>query len=147
MTIIDKIKATIEPLVGVGNFHYADSEEMNVTLDSAFFPCAFSLLVETGTAEDELGRFHERVNIQVLFADLSQVGISGEDNERLLQPQKERALTWLSSLRSNPDLKLEAVNRTGRQYIKDGGYDVMITAFAVDVTISETEGYGEVCGK
>lgn len=146
MTIIDKIKATIEPIVGQGNFHYADTEDLNVELDSAHFPCAFSALIDTGTVEDTLGRFHERVNIQVLFADLSEVGIDGEENERLLQPQKERALTWLAALRRSDSLSLETINRTGRQYIKNSGYDVMITAYVVDVVISEKEGYGD-CGK
>lgn len=146
MTIIDKIKKTLEPIVGSGRFHYEDQEEMNVTLDSASFPCAFSVLAYSGTVIDKQGRFHESINLQVWFADLSQVGLSGEENERIIQPLKEKALTWLSELRAADDIELETVNRSGRQYISNSGYDVMITAYVVDVNIYEKEGFG-LCGK
>lgn len=146
MTIIEKIKQTLEPIVGSGNFHYADQEEMNVTLDSASFPCAFSVLVDSGTIEDKIGRFHEGIYMQVWFADLCSVGLSGEETERIIHPQKERALTWLSALRKADDIHLESINRSGRQYISSSGYDVMIAAYMVDITISEKEGFGE-CGK
>lgn len=146
MTVIEKVEQTLLPIVGAGNFHYADREDLNIILDSAEFPCAFAALIDQGTIADTAGRFHERIRLQVFFADLSQEGISGMENERILQPQKERALSWLSALRLSDDLTMEGEPTTGRYYINNSELDVMATAFAVDVTIVEAEGFG-ACGK
>lgn len=146
MTIIEKVQKSLSPIVGASNFHYADREDLNIILDSAQFPCAFAALIDQGTITDTVGRFHERIRLQVFFADLSEEGLTGIENERILQPQKERALAWLSSLRLSDDLTMEGEPTTGRYYINNSELDVMATAFAVDVSIVEKEGFG-LCGK
>lgn len=144
MSIIDKIKASVESVIGHDRFYYNDGDGLNIDLDNANYPCAFAQLVETGTLADDFGHYHERIGIGVYFADVADIDLEPLANERILTELKKSALTWLATLAANSDLSLVSVNGTDRVYIKANGYDVRLTAFVVNVTLEETQGYG-VC--
>lgn len=141
-SVIDKIKESVEAVIGKNRFHYNDGDGLNIDLDNADYPCAFARLVETGALEDSLGQFHERVSIGVFFADVADPCLEPMPNEQILTECKQRALTWLATLRNNDDLTLASLNGTDRVYIKSEDFDVRLTAFVVNVTLEENRGYG-----
>lgn len=139
MTIIDKIRETIEPIVGEGNFYYADKPDMNVIMENASFPMAFSNLVDASAVEDTLGFFRERITLEVWFTDLTSFDIDAFENERILDAQKRKAFEWLHSLRKSQSLIMEEGVTTQRYYIEGVGACALATAFVVRVTIKEAE--------
>lgn len=141
-SIIDKIKESVESVIGFGRFYYNDGDGLNVDLDEAQYPCAFAQLIETGTLQDNIGQFHERVGVGIFFAGLADVELEPIPNERILTELKKKALTWLASLNSNDEIKLVEVRGTDRVYIKSNDYDVRLTAFVVNVTLEELDGFG-----
>lgn len=144
MTIIDKIKKTVAPIMD-GRFVYDSEAQLNVILDNEEFPLAFMTLVETGTIQDQLGRFSERMTIDMHFATLADQDMDGEANECLLDEMKRIALgKWLPSLRNADGIRLVSVNSTRRIYMRFQQYDVILTAYVVNVTIEDRESYG-VC--
>lgn len=141
-SIIEKIKESVEAVIGKNRFHYNDGNGLNIVLDDANYPCAFAQLIETGALEDTLGQYHERVSVGVFFADVADVDLEPMPNEQILTECKQRALTWLATLRNSDDLNLVSVNGTDRVYIKTDGNDVRLTAFVVNVTLEEVRGFG-----
>ena len=144
MSIIEKLKKSIESVIGEGRFYYNEAGGLNVDLDNANYPCAFAQLVETGTIEDTLGSFHEQVSVLVYFADIADPDMEPMPNEDILTERKKQALVWLATLRNNDDLNIVSIGNTDRVYIKVDRFDVRLTAFAVNVTLQEVKGYG-VC--
>lgn len=143
MSIISKIKKTVESVIGNGRFYYNDGEGLNIELDNATYPCAFAQLVDAGALTDSLGQFHERIGIGVFFANTADIELEPLKNEDILTDLKKSALTWLATVSQSSELRLTEVRSTDRVYIKsDGEYDVRLTAFVVYVTIEEIEGFG-----
>lgn len=143
-SIIDKIKESVESVIGDGRFYYNDGNGLNIELDNANFPCAFAQLVETGTLNDELGNYHERVTIGIFFADVADTSLEPLPNERILTALKQNAFAWLASLRTNDELTLVDVMGTDRVYIQSDRFDVRLTAFVLNVQLEEVKGFG-VC--
>lgn len=144
-TIIEKIRDSLSPIIGgADRFYYADRDDLNVQLDNANFPCVFSNLAKASVVDSNSGGMRERITLEVYFCDLVSFGISGIDNERVIQHQKERALRWLASLKRSDEFLLDSINGTNRWYSPDG-LDVNFTAFSVSVTLTEVESYGD-CG-
>lgn len=142
-SIIDKLKESLESVIGDGRFFYNDGEGLNIDLDSANFPCAFAQLTETGALQDSLGQFHERISIGLFFADIADIEMEPMSNERILTQLKSSALTWLSSMTNNDALRLVEVRSTDRVYIKNSDFDVRVTAYVVNVTLEEIQGFGK----
>lgn len=143
-SIIDKIKDSVEAVIGEGRFYYNDGDGLNIDLDNANYPCAFARLIEAGTLRDGFGNFHEQVAVGVFFAGVADVDMEAIPNERILTGLKEKALKWLASLNNSDELKLTEVRGTDRVYIKTDEFDVRLTAFVVQVTLEEVQGFG-VC--
>lgn len=139
MTIIDKIKASVEAIDLP--FNYASAEGLNIMLDNADFPCALMMLIETGAIEDENGRYHERITFVLSFAELTEFDFDSLENEVIIDRCKQRAFEWLTSLRRNDDFINVVVNSTTRDYLD---YDAIITGYGVNITLTEAVGYG-VC--
>ena len=144
MSIIDKIKVSVEAVIGANRFYYNDGEGLNIDLDNANYPCAFAQLIEAGTLADQFGQYHEQVAVGLFFADVADVETQPLPNEEILTRLKKSALVWLASLRNNDQLKLIDVRGTDRVYIKTDRFDVRLTAYVLNVTLEETEGFG-VC--
>lgn len=143
-SIIDKIKESVEAVIGDGRFYYNDGNGLNIELDNANYPCAFAQLVEAGTVADTLGNYHERIGIGMYFSNVADIDMEAIPNERILTELKKSAFAWLASLRNSDDLTLVEVRNTDRVYIKADRFDVRLTAFVVNVTIEESQGFG-VC--
>lgn len=143
-SIIDKIKDSVESVIGQDRFYYNDGNGLNVDLDYAAYPCAFAQLIEAGTLQDGVGMYHERVAIGIYFANTAAVDLEPIPNERILTELKKSALVWLASLNANDKLKLVEVRGTDRVYIKSDDYDVRLTAYVLQVTLEEVQGFG-VC--
>lgn len=138
MTIIEKIKNSIEGAVSIP-FYYHAGGELNNILDGAEFPCAYAFLLESGTIADVNGLYHERISLAVFFCDLTEFDFDSFDNERIIDECKQRAFTWLSSLRMSDDLSVVSVTSTSRVYDQ---FDAVVTGYGVQVTIEEEEGFG-----
>ena len=141
-SIIDKIKESVEAVIGNGRFLYNDGDGLNLDLDNAKYPCAFAQLVEAGTVQDNFSMYHERVAIGVFFANIADPEMEPIPNERILTELKKRAFVWLASLRNSDELKLVEVRGTDRVYIKSNDFDVRLTAFVLNVTLEEVQGFG-----
>lgn len=139
-SIMQKISDSVTAATGLP-FHYDTPQTLNITLDRAKFPCAMLHIVSSGTVADTNGILHERLTVEVLFATRSNLDFDGlrvENNE--LQAMKEHAFTWLASLFRSHDLRLVSMNGTSRYYATD---DVVFSAYGVNVTIEELQGYSK----
>lgn len=143
-SIIDKIKESVEAVIGERRFYYNDGDGLNIDLDNADYPCAYARLIEAGTLQDNFGQYHERVALGIFFADIADIDLNPMANEKILTKLKKSGLVWLASLRNNDELKLIEVRGTDRVYIKSDDFDVRLTAFVVQVTLEEIQGFG-VC--
>lgn len=139
-SIIQKISDSVTVATGLP-FHYDTPQTLNITLDRAKFPCAMLHIVSSGTLADTNGILHERLTVEVLFATRSNAdfdGLTVENDE--LQAMKEHAFAWLASLFRSHDLRLVSMNGTSRYYATD---DVVFSAYGVNVTIEELQGYSK----
>ena len=143
-SIIDKIKKSVEGVIGHDRFYYNDGDGLNIELDNANYPCAFAQLIEAGTVRDDFGMYHERVAVGLFFANIADPDMEPIPNEKILTELKRSAFAWLASFNKNDELTLVEVRGTDRVYIKSDNYDVRLTAFVVNVTLEEVQGYG-VC--
>lgn len=140
MTVIDKIKESVERATGL-QFFYDTPQTLNTRLDDMPLPCAMMQIVESGAAISENGVIRERLNVLVLFADKSELDFDGVQNERTrLDGLKKQAFAWLQALMRSETLQVVRIGNTARYYASD---DAIVTAFAVNVELEEIEG---VCG-
>lgn len=137
MTIIDKIKQSVEQATGLP-FVYDTPQTLNVRLDNMELPCAMMQVVESGAVSDENGLIRERLTAMVLFADKTDLDFDGVQNEvEHLDAMKKQAFRWLLALRRSDALRLVDTGSTARYYASE---DAILTAFGVTVTIEEVEG-------
>ena len=137
MTIIDKIAESVKSATGLA-FYYDTPATLNKRVDNVNLPCAMMYIVESGTVTDENGIMRERLTVQVLFTNLSDLDFDGLDNEReRLDEMKRAAYRWVLSLRRSDALRLVSVGDTHRYYASE---DAIITAFAIQVTVDEIQG-------
>lgn len=141
MTLIDKIRNSIEVATGMPFLYHAAGEINELIARAAELPCAFAFLLDSGTVEDTNGIFHERVTFAVMFCERTQFDFNALDNEEIIDRMKVKAFRWLHSLRTSDDLRLITTNSTQRLY--DTTTDIL-TGYAVNVTLEEIDGYG-VC--
>lgn len=138
MNVIEKIKQSVEAATGLP-MYYDTPETLNLRLDSMRLPCAMLFVVKSGAVEDSNGVLRERLTINMLFCDSSDLDFDGLDNERILDGLKRKAFRWIRSLMVSGDFNLVSQNGTGRLYATD---DAIVTAFSVGVTIDEIAGVG-----
>ena len=141
MTIIEKIKRSVEQATGLPFLYHAAGEINELIARAASLPVAFAFLLDSGMIDDVNGRYHERVTLAVMFADKSQFDFNALENEQIIDRMKIKAYKWLQSLRLSNDLNIVSINQTQRLY--DSTTDIL-TGYAVDVTLEDIEGYG-VC--
>lgn len=139
MSIIDKIKSSVETATGI-MFYYDTPQTLNVRMERENwqFPCAILNIVQSGAVTDQNGVMRERLTIEVLFSQLSSLdfdGIKVEANE--LDEMKSTAFKWVQSLFRSHDLRVVSLNGTNRYYATD---DAIISAYGINVTIDEIEG-------
>lgn len=152
MTIVDKIKATIQaaveadygqtdingdPVMESIDVWYHDEPTLNVLTSRMRFPCVMFQLLTNGRVVQEGGQVKEAVTAAVFFVDKTEFDFDGEDNEVIIDQCKARAFTWLSWLSSSELVGIEAVNRTTRVYDR---YDDILTGFGVSVDLKEING-------
>ena len=143
MTIIDKIKQSVEDATGL-QFLYDTPETLNTRLDNMPLPCAMMQIVESGAVVDENGLIREQLTVMVLFTDKTELDFDGVQNEREhLDAMKRKAFRWLLALRRSDALRLTETGTTARYYATE---DAIVTAYGVTVTIEDTEGvcYGGI---
>lgn len=137
MTIIDKIKQSVEQATGLP-FVYDTPQTLNVRLDNIQLPCVMMQVVESGATADENGVIREVITAMVLFTDRTSLDFDGVTNEQEhLDKMKKAAFRWLLSLRRSDTLRLTQTGGTVRWYATN---DVIATAYGVTVTLEELEG-------
>lgn len=136
MTIVEKIKQSVEAATGVQLF-YQSAEQLNRQLDNVQLPCAYLFLLENQSLNVDGGHLRERLNIAVFFVDKTEFDFESFENERIIDTCKQRAYTWLQSLTNDAYIRL--LNVIGTQRVYDV-MDVILTGFAVQVTIEEMQG-------
>lgn len=140
MTIIEKIKQSVEGATGVPFLYHAAGELNELIARCESLPVAYSFLIENGAIDDVNGRYHERVTIAVIFCDKTEFDFNAIENEQIIDRMKVKAFKWLQSLRMNNALRVVSVNNTQRLY--DNTTDVL-TGYAVNITIEDVAGVGE----
>lgn len=139
MTIIDKLKNSIERATGMPFLYHAAGELNELIARASSMPVAFAFLVDSGTIQDTNGIFHERITLAVMFTDKTQFDFNALENEEIIDKMKIKAFRWLYALRTDSDLQVVSINNTQRLY--DTTTDIL-TGYAVNVTIEEVTGYG-----
>lgn len=136
MTIVDKIKSSIEAATSVP-LYYQSEERLNEILDSAQFPCAFLYILTNQQLTTDSRQFRERLQVAVFFVEPTEFDFVSVENERIIDNCKRRALKWLQGMNTDKWLRLVAINNTERVY---DVMDAVLTGFAVNVTIEELTG-------
>lgn len=140
MTIIEKIKQSVEGATGMPFLYHAAGELNELLARCNELPVAYSFLIDSGTIDDVNGRYHERVMLAVMFCDKTEFDFNALENEQIIDRMKVKAYKWLQSLRMSNALRIVAVNNTQRLY--DNTTDIL-TGFAVNITIEDVAGVGE----
>lgn len=140
MTIIEKIKKSIEGATGMPFLYHAAGELNELIARCNSLPVAYSFLIDSGTIDDVNGRYHERITLAVMFCDKTEFDFNALENEQIIDRMKVKAYKWMQSLRMSNALRVVSVNNTQRLY--DNTTDVL-TGFAVNITIEDIEGVGE----
>lgn len=140
MTIIEKIKQSVEGATGMPFLYHAAGELNELLARCKELPVAYSFLIDSGTIDDVNGRYHERVTLAVMFCDKTDFDFNAMENEQIIDRMKVKAYKWLQSLRMSNALHVVSVNNTQRLY--DNTTDIL-TGFAVNITIEDVAGVGE----
>ena len=136
MTIIDKIKSSVETITGM-QFIYESPQTINTRLDNMPMPCAFMNIIDQGVAIDDNGIIREQMTIQVMFCDLCELDFDGIDAEKILDRLKKTAFFWLAKSMSSTEFKIKAILGTNRYYADN---DAIVCAFSVSLQIEEIDG-------
>ena len=136
MTIIDKIKSSVETITGM-QFIYESPQTINTRLDNMSMPCAFMNIIDQGVAIDDNGIIREQMTIQVMFCDLCDLDFDGIDAEKILDRLKKTAFFWLAKAMSSTEFKIKAILGTNRYYADN---DAIVCAFSVSLQIEEIDG-------
>ena len=138
MTIIEKIRASIQAVHGDSfKVYYHDDPTMNLIADTMELPAAIVQLITQGELDQTSGQWREVVSAAVFFVDKSDFDFDADENEKIIDQCKRRALRWLAGLQLDEDLDLVRWERTSRVYER---FDAILTGFAVMVDLRETEG-------
>lgn len=140
MTIIDKIKTSVEGATGLPFLYHAAGEINELVARANSLPISFAFLLDSGTIEDVNGRYHERITLAVMFTDKTEFDFNALENEEIIDRMKVKAYKWLDSLRNSNDLQIVSVNSTQRLY--DTTTDIL-TGYAVNITLQDMQGVGE----
>ena len=140
MTIIEKIKQSVEGATGMPFLYHAAGELNELLALCKELPVAYSFLIDSGTIDDVNGRYHERVTLAVMFCDKTEFDFNALENEEIIDRMKVKAYKWMQSLRMSNALHVVSVNNTQRLY--DNTTDIL-TGFAVNITIEDVAGVGE----
>lgn len=140
MTIIEKIKQSVEGATGMPFLYHAAGELNELIARCGELPVAYSFLIDSGTIDDVNGRYHERVTIAVMFCDKTEFDFNALENEQIIDRMKVKAYKWMQSLRMSNALRVVSVNNTQRLY--DNTTDIL-TGFAVNITLEDITGVGE----
>ena len=136
MTIIDKIKLSVESVTGM-QFIYESPQTINTRLDNMPMPCAFMNIIDQGVAIDDNGIIREQMTIQVMFCDLCDLDFDGIDAEKILDRLKKTAFFWLAKSMSSTEFKIKTILGTNRYYADN---DAIVCAFSVSLQIEEIDG-------
>jgi hypothetical protein len=138
MTIVEKIRASIQRVHGDGfAVYYHDDPTMNIIADTMTLPAAIVQLITQGELDQTSGQWREVVSAAVFFVDRSEFDFDADENEKIIDACKRRALRWLAGLQLDEDLTLVRWERTSRVYER---FDAILTGFAVMVDLLENEG-------
>ena len=138
MTIVEKIRASIQRVHGDGfAVYYHDDPTMNIIADTMTLPAAIVQLITQGELDQTSGQWREVVSAAVFFVDRSEFDFDADENEKIIDACKRKALRWLASLPLDESLELVRWTRTSRVYER---FDAILTGFAVMADLRETEG-------
>lgn len=138
MTIVEKIRASIQRVHGEDfGVYYHDDPTINIIAETMTLPAAIVQLITQGELEQKSGQWREIVSAAVFFVDRSEFDFDADENEKIIDQCKRRALRWLAGLQMDEDLTLVRWERTSRVYQR---FDAILTGFAVMVDLRETEG-------
>ena len=101
------------------------------------FPCALFQLLTNGQPVEEAGQVKERVSVAMFFVERSDFDFDADENEKIIDQCKRRALRWIAGLQLDEDLDLVRWERTSRVYER---FDAILTGFVVMVDLREREG-------
>lgn len=138
MTIIDKIRASIQRVHGDGfEVYYHDEETLNLISDTMKLPCAIVQLLTQGAIDEQSGQYREVVSAVVFFVELSEFDFDADENEIIIDRCKRRALKWVAALPTDNDLYFLNIERTSRVYER---FNAILTGYGLLIRLGEVEG-------
>lgn len=139
MTFIEKIETSITTLTGLP-FCYGSKADINYMMDNATIPAAIMYLIGSGGIVESNGTLRERLQVEILFANLCEYDDTGKNYETVCDGMKKKALEWLTRLmlKQDSNLRLRSIDGSGREYIQ---FDAILAGYKVKVTLEEIEGY------
>lgn len=141
MTIVAKIKKTIEEATGLPFLYHAAGDLELLLAQVPSLPVAYTFLLDTSAVADVNGIFHERATLAVVFASETAFDFNSLENEQLIDEMKRTAYKWITSIRRRyyDVLDVVAVNSAQRLYDTTAA---VLTGYAVNITLQEVEGSG-----
>ena len=136
MNLMEKIKVVVEGATGLV-FHYDTARTLNNTLDKAKYPCVLSNILQSGTAIDNGGSVHERIELELRFADKSNVDFDGLKVEQTIDGLKKLAFRTLLKFYKSDLVRVLRVGNTERYYATE---DVILCGFGLRIELEEIEG-------
>ena len=128
MTLIEKIKRSF----GNQNYHFGTAEELNIVANGNIdFPAIFLYRPENWSSFDCYDR--EKSTFLVFFCDSTSYSYSTDENHRIVEECKERALEWVNSL--NLYQIFAETTRVKPVYLEFSTY---VTGVMVEVSLRET---------
>jgi len=139
MSIISKIKASVESATGY-TLHYYDESTINEVLDANPLPCAFYYLRKDTELLVDGEQNRERANVAVFFVNKTEFDFNSADNETIIEAVKTKGNIWLRSLMADSALKISEGTqvRTTRLYNQ---FDVILTGIGFNITLEEVYGF------
>ena len=137
MTIVDKLKASIQAVHEKMPVYYHDEPTLNLLAESMEFPCVIVQLITQGNITVESGQVREVVSVAVFFVEPSEFDFDAEQNEQVIDRCRQRAYAWLLAMPFDKYFRMEYVERTQRAYER---FDAILTGYGMLLRLQELVG-------
>lgn len=135
MSIINKIKSSVEAAVGLSCYYHSDGE-LDRLFDTAPLPCAFFTLLTEAEVVNDTSQLRERAEVAVFFCDKTDFDFGSIENEAIISVQRANAFRWVNAINSS-DISLDGDLHSERVYDR---FDCNVTGYGIRCTIAENVG-------
>lgn len=135
MSIINKIKSSVEAATGLACYYHS-AVELDRLFDNAPLPCAFFTLLTEAEVVNDTSQLRERAEVAVFFCDKTDFDFGSAENEAIISVQRANAFRWVNAINGS-DISLDGDLRSERIYDR---FDCNVTGYGIRCTITENVG-------